>query len=128
MSRMGWGAGKTCEPTAITFDPTSSLLFMTDIANHRVCKLTQEGKYVSSIGKPGSEDGGLVVPCGIAVSPDGTLAIVADSNNHRIQLFNSHSGEFVRAQVVLQGRSKYRKEVSCPTGIVFDKSGELNIY
>lgn len=56
------------------------------------------GKYVSLIpesyfGAPGSGDGQLSIPRGIAIAPDGSV-YVADSRNNRIQKFTS-DGKFL---------------------------------
>jgi len=50
---------------------------------------------VQVIGEPGAGPGQFNAPHGLAIGPDGSL-YVADSNNHRIQKFDS-SGQFVLA-------------------------------
>jgi sugar lactone lactonase YvrE len=50
---------------------------------------------VQVIGEPGDAQGQFNAPHGLAIAPDGSL-YVADSNNHRIQKFDS-SGKFLMA-------------------------------
>jgi predicted membrane-bound mannosyltransferase/DNA-binding beta-propeller fold protein YncE len=49
---------------------------------------------VMVIGGPGSSDGELLQPRNVAISPEGLIA-VADSGNHRIQVFDNE-GQFLR--------------------------------
>jgi tripartite motif-containing protein 2/3/tripartite motif-containing protein 71 len=46
-----------------------------------------EGTYISSTGKQGSQNGQFDRPNGLCVAPDGSL-YVCDSENHRIQVFD----------------------------------------
>ena len=75
-------------------------LYVADSLNHRIVHLDPQGIYLNAWGVygnvlEGTVPGGLLnEPWGVAVGPDG-LVYVADTWNHRIQVFTSE-GEFVR--------------------------------
>ena len=78
-------------------------------------------KPVLSFGKEGSGDGMFNYPRGVAVS-DGDEIVVADCNNHRVQVFDSN-GTFLR----FFGREgKNAGEFNCPVGVAINK--DRNIF
>lgn len=54
----------------------------------------QKGKSSLKFGSRGTDYGHFTWPRGVCVGPDNTI-VVADSNNHRVQVFNS-SGKFIQ--------------------------------
>jgi len=75
-------------------------------------------------GKLGYFDGDFSYPWGIAVSPDGELVVVADSKNHRIQMFNA-AGAFLRRFSVFESNPyEFRNLFDQPRGVCFDRSGK----
>ena len=92
-------------------------ILVTDI--HRLQKLTFDGVCVQSVGsnKRGSGQLQFNTPRGIAVHPTTGLVFVADSNNNRIQVFNSdltyaHS-------ITLHGDTQFNK----PYDVSLDSDG-----
>lgn len=74
------------------------------------------------IGKPGKEYGEFIWPLDVAVNSFNNQILVADSNNHRIQVFES-DGKFVRSF----GRQGNREgQFDCIDGIFVDSMS--NIY
>lgn len=74
------------------------------------------------IGKPGKEYGEFIWPLDVAVNTFNNQILVADSNNHRIQVFES-DGKFVRSF----GRQGNREgQFDCIDGIFVDSMS--NIY
>jgi DNA-binding beta-propeller fold protein YncE len=71
-------------PRGVAFH--DGLLFVTDTGNERVQVFQPDGRLVRMFGTPGSGEGELLEPVGIAVSGDGTI-YVADSHNARIARF-----------------------------------------
>jgi sugar lactone lactonase YvrE len=80
-------------PSDIRFD-THGNLFIADIYNHRVRRVTPDGviETVAGTGEPGfSGDGGpatdaqLDQPWGVFIDPFSGRLLIADSNNHRIR-------------------------------------------
>ena len=86
-------------PRDIATAPDGSL-FVADSRNHRIVHLDPQGLFLNAWGGygnvlDGEVPGGLFnEPWGLAVGPDG-LVYVADTWNHRIQVFTSE-GEFLR--------------------------------
>ncbi len=115
-----WGGrgrelGKFEEPRALAVD-ASGYIYVVDSKNHRVQKLSPEGKAVLAWGKQGEGNGEFNDPCGIAVGPDG-FVYVADTWNHRIQKF-TNEGKFV---------TEWREQTSGfwgPRGIAVSPDGQ----
>ena len=77
-------------------------------------------KPVLSFGKEGSGDGMFKYPRGVAVS-DGDEIVVADSNNHRVQVFD-RNGTFLR---FFGHEGENAGEFKFPTGIAIDKDRQI---
>ena len=92
-----WGThgsadGEFDGPTGIRVDADENL-YITDENNHRVQKITAEGRHLLTFGGAGSGEGELNMPWGICIAPDGSI-FVADWRNDRIQQFSAE-GEFI---------------------------------
>ena len=61
-------------------------VYVADNSYHNVSVFTTEGKYVTSFGKRGSEEGDFNLLLGICVDRDGYV-YVCDQCNNRIQVF-----------------------------------------
>ena len=68
---------------AITPD---NFILVTD--EHKIQKITMDGKLVASVGRQGDKPLEFKVPVGIAISPVTGQIFVVDSCNHRIQILN----------------------------------------
>jgi hypothetical protein len=95
----GSGGGQFNGPTGIAVNPASDGLrggyvYVSDSGNGRVEVFSPECKYTETIGKPGSSNGALSNPMGLAFGFDGThyyrqppVLAVADSGNNRLEEF-----------------------------------------
>ena len=77
-------------------------------------------KPVLSFGKEGSGDGMFTFPYGVAVS-DGDEIVVADSNNHRVQVFDSNVA-FIRS---FGHKGENAGEFKYPYGIAINKDRQI---
>ena len=77
-------------------------------------------KPVLSFGKQGSGDGMFKFPYGVAVS-DGDEIVVADCNNHRVQVFDSN-GTFLRS---FGHKGENDGEFNYPIGIAVNKGSQI---
>lgn len=98
-------------PCGLTISPQGVIL-VTDIFQHRVIGFTKDGYVLFTFGKPGQEPGNFAYPNDVAVD-DKENIYVADSNNARVQVFDSQ-GKFM---YVLQDKDPGKK-FSLPRGIV----------
>ena len=100
--------GKTIEPlqttlTSLKLEPIDVAIGLNDQiivlhwaqCEYRVVILSKEGELIKSIGSNGSQDGQFFGPYGVEVDEKGRI-IVADTFNHRIQVFNN-DGSFLRS-------------------------------
>ena len=87
--------------------------------------LERLGQY--GIGYPGAGNGGLIVPAGIGIAPDGTVA-VSDLATSRVDVF-SQAGQFLRAfgkDVSLSGGTGAEIcTTDCKAGVNGNAAGEL---
>ena len=93
--------------------------------NHRLQKLTFEGDCVKSVGTSETGKGPLQFnePIGITVHPTTGQIVIADANNHRIQVLNNdltYSYSFGK-----EGLSP--EQFNCPWDVTFDNEGYLYV-
>jgi DNA-binding beta-propeller fold protein YncE len=81
------------QPSDIAVGPNGDL-YLVDGVNHRVIVLSGRGEWKFSFGQKGVGQGELKFPLGIDVSAEGKV-FIADTGNHRIQLFDLN-GNFLR--------------------------------
>lgn len=103
------------EPIGIGIDLQSSKIYVTDL--HCIRILSTDLVLLSSFGEQGAKSGQLWHPRDVTCSKNG-LVYVADSGNHRIQVFSTE-GKFVRKF------SKKSYELNCPSSICVDDSDNL---
>lgn len=96
----GSGSGQFSGPTGIAVNPVvtgnrGGYIYVSDSGNGRIEVFSPECKFTESFGKPGSGDGQLNKPMGLAFGRDGQrfykqpyVLLVADSGNNRIEAFN----------------------------------------
>ena len=80
------------EMFGIAFD-LKGTVWVTDYSNHKVVKLSQDGRLLQTIHHAGSEGDSLRNPSGVSVSAEGLLYI-CDCGNHRITVHDEH-GKFL---------------------------------
>jgi len=87
-------------PGKVFIDPEGETLFIADTAHHRVVAVepaTGEVQKVYGRGEAGYEDGAALearfnAPQGMALSPDGQVLYVADTNNHAVRSIDLQTG------------------------------------
>ena len=79
------GNMKFSKPRGVAITPDNFIL-VTD--NHKIQKLTMDGKLIASVGQQGSKPLEFNYPIGITISPTTGQIYVADTNNHHIQVLN----------------------------------------
>ncbi len=81
----------------IQFDvPTNGSILTETLLNNPTIDYVSKTRANHIIGKQGRDPSEFVWPIGIAINPIGKHIIVADSNNHRVQIFESN-GNFVKS-------------------------------
>jgi DNA-binding beta-propeller fold protein YncE len=90
--------------------------------NERITKLDADGKFVACWGKSGTGDGEFNRIRALALGPDGLL-YVADSCNHRIQVFRK-TGELVKT---IGSEGTGPGELKYPYDVAFGPNGDLYV-
>ena len=109
-------------PSGLVFDEERNRLYVTDTRAHIVKVFDQDGKYLFTIGKPGSEDGEFNFPSYLALDKKGRLFVV-DSFNFRVQIFDA-DGKFLKKFGKLGDASGF---FSRPNGIGVDSDGHIYV-
>ncbi|QTA78801.1 Peptidase C13 domain-containing protein, NHL repeat-containing [Desulfonema limicola] len=91
-------------PNSITVG-TDGYIYITDIKN-RVQKFDLEGNLIAQWGEEGNYPGQLKYPGSGDVGLNGNFYI-ADTYNHRIQVFNKHASDFLAKAVIIAGGGPY---------------------
>ena len=85
--------GQFNSPRGIAFDPTTGNFAVADAGNTRIqvfgTPTIPDTDFLLTLGSLGSADGQFDAPTFIAVNTNTGNTAVADTNNHRIQLFDS---------------------------------------
>ena len=105
-------------PADIAFNTSNKRFYVVENGNRRIQILNFNlSTSISSFGKKGSGKGCFDCPNSVAFDSTGNV-YVADSNNHRIQVFTAE-GKFLR---MFGRRGEGRGELGCPIGIAIDTS------
>ena len=117
----GEGDGNCTWPFGIAVDNDRDIVYVSDDWTNTISVFDTSGKFLRKWGKPGSGDGELMRPAGLAVEKNGNV-IVVDSGNNRLQVFTPE-GQFVgKCGSAGSGDGQFNQ----PWGITLDKDG--NIY
>jgi len=116
----GTGDGQFQTPSGVATEGTS-YVYVAEWSGHRVQKFTSLGVFVSRIIESTIEDGEFYVPCGIGYGPSGI--VVADSWDHRVELFDEHGG-FVR---LWGSYGSGQGQFSYPWGVAMDSAGSIYV-
>jgi len=124
-------------PAGVAVTPDGSKTVVADTYNNKICLIDMATGSVSTLAGPGdrtqgSQDGSasnarFFYPSGVAVTPDGSKAVVADSRNNKIRLVDMATG----AVSTLAGSGSYGFQdgsagsamFSDPTGIAVTPDG-----
>ncbi|MCS7220078.1 MAG: PKD domain-containing protein [Anaerolineae bacterium] len=123
----GTGSTQLCWPRYIAI--YGNRLYVADAANHRVQIFNINNpaapSYIATLGQtssPGSGNNQFREPHGVAV--DANYIYVADTRNHRVQIFNRNTMAYVATLGTGYGTGTY--QFNFPTDVAIDASG--NIY
>jgi DNA-binding beta-propeller fold protein YncE len=78
------------DPRGIAVDG-GGFLYVAEAGQHKIVKLDEDGKVVSSWGGQGGGPGQLAFPVGLTVDPQGRVVVV-ERDNHRLQVFALGAG------------------------------------
>lgn len=83
IGQFGTGTGQFNMPVGLATNSRDEI-FIADCQNHRIQKLSSNGKYLQSLGSQGNKAGSLRHPEAVAVTAD--RLFVVDTGNHRVQV------------------------------------------
>ena len=73
----------------------------------------QKQSLLMTFGSRGSQPGLFTWPRGIAVNPTDNSVVVADSSNHRVQVFNEQAKLYIPSTAMILSSSIYSAVVKC---------------
>ena len=88
-------------PAKVAISTYDKRIYVADTYNHRVQifnDTTSNYQFIGTLGttsKTGTDNNHFDTPCGVAISPVDNRIYVADTNNHRIQIFNGKTLEYI---------------------------------
>jgi DNA-binding beta-propeller fold protein YncE len=113
--RFGRAPGEFSRPQTMVFD--HDLIYITDACNHRIDVFTTEGKWVRSMGEPGSGLGQFRFPYGLAQDQEGHL-IVCEFGNNRVQMIDKETGRGLKSW---GSAGRQPGQLAYPWGVAVDK-------
>jgi len=122
----GSGNGQLNNPSGIAVDGEGNIAVY-DGGNHRVqVHRLSDGAYIRTIGSRGSGngqfgEGGFGSYGGVAFDSEGNL-VVADFNNHRVQVLRYSDGTHLRT---IGSEGEGAGQFLCPSGVAFDAAGHI---
>lgn len=120
-----WGEGMFTNPHGCRFDPDGNL-WVTDNADHRVLKLTPEGKVLLTLGVkgvPGEDPTHFNKPADVAFGPKGDLYVADGYGNSRVVHFDKE-GRYVGAW---GHRGRGEGEFHLPHSVAVDHTGKVYV-
>jgi sugar lactone lactonase YvrE len=114
------GAVQGC--TGVTVDPSTGTIFAVSVAQGVVDVFNSSGTLTSTIGST-APGGKLRAPFDDALSPDGSILYVTETNNNRVDEFDPSTGRFLGSW---GSAGTAHGDFSLPMGIAVDGAG--NIY
>ena len=82
----GIGDGEFNGPAGLSIDKNDNI-YVTDKNNNRIKVFSANGTFLTKFGSEGNGSGQFILPEGVGVDVDTGLVYVADTGNHRIQVF-----------------------------------------
>jgi sugar lactone lactonase YvrE len=93
---------------------------------YQVVVFTLGGEFVSQWGRPGSSEGDLDRPNGIAVSKDGGTVYVSDSNHGRVTAYTQDGDVRWQVGTIPEGMDDMsERDLELPRGLCVDSDGSL---
>jgi sugar lactone lactonase YvrE len=115
-------------PYGVAIEPVSHDLYVAERGNHRVQRITADGKFVMGWGSLGTAPGQFDSPIGIAADSKGNVYVV-DHNNNRVQKFhvsqNTDGTWNVNVVAVWGSPGAAKGQFNAPYGITLDPGGNL---
>eukprot|EP00731_Ephydatia_muelleri_P011821 Em0006g715a len=97
-------------------------MYVADLGNNRIQKLTIRGEFLHAFGEFGSGQGQFSGPAGIVVDSKGRL-IVSDRDNNRVQVFNQDGGWLF----TIDGNESDDSVFTGPCGLTLDPQGNIHV-
>jgi len=97
-------------------------ILVCDYNNHRIQIFDSQGKFISTFGSKGNENGQFSSPFGIAINSKGNI-VVSEYDNHRIQIFDSERN-FIST---FGSKGNNNGQFSNPWGICVDNNDRIYV-
>jgi DNA-binding beta-propeller fold protein YncE len=118
-----FGSGVLSLPMGLAISRTGTLL-VADMNNHRIVEFSGDGVLLRTYGTPGSGDGQMLYPFGVAEDSRNGNLYVTDTGNRRVVSF-TRNGSFRAAFRTWTNLDRTPVEVLVPAGIAINRSGVM---
>lgn len=108
-------------PSAVDFDAEQTL-WIADSCNHRLLRISRDGKLLGVFGSMGSEAGQMRYPYDIAVAPGGRI-MVCEYGGDRLQWFDQEG----HAQGTWGGSGREPGQLHAPWGAAYGANGMIYV-
>ena len=115
----GSGDGQFSYPRGISIK--GDVVYVADLGNDRIQKLTTEGQFQQKFGQPGSGQGQFSCPTSVIIDQRDRM-IVADNGNHRVVILDQ-SGSWL---LTINGNDSGNQGFKSPWGLALDP--QVNIH
>eukprot|EP00731_Ephydatia_muelleri_P015888 Em0009g312a len=116
----GIGDGQFTYPSGIAIK--GDVLYVADLANHWVLKMTSSGKFLHRLVRRDQVADSSFRHLVSSLTPL-TKLIVADKDNHRIQIFNESGGWLL----TIDGKGSGNHSFESPQGLALDSQGNIHV-
>ncbi|MFT4040703.1 MAG: NHL repeat-containing protein [Thermomicrobiales bacterium] len=127
---VGAGLSNFDLPRGIALSPDTLTAYIAEAGNHRVSVWTRPSASSAvwtaqtSFGAFGTGSGKLQFPAGVAVTPNGLTAVVADTSNHRVSVWTRPDTTSVWANTATFGANgSGASQFNSPTGVSITPDG-----
>ena len=123
IGRNGCDDGEFWHPVSIFIK--GDVMYVADCCNHRIQKLTTEGKFLLKFGERGTDEGQFMSPWGVLVDSNDRV-FVFDRDNNTVEVF---SCDGVHLDTMYR-RSQYisaNKSFTNPCGLAFDSQQQIHV-
>jgi DNA-binding beta-propeller fold protein YncE len=132
IGKKGNGNDKLNGPTFMALHPKNGNIVVASTANNRLIFFERDGTYIQNIGQLSSAPkiDGFKTPMGLAFNNAGDRIIVADKDNHRVQVLTYPDGRYVKTigKNTENNKGSINGQFDRPCSVAVDSEDNIYVY